>query len=109
MKNRRCNYCKTKQPIETLLIKWIKCFCNDNCYQDYITHLKPNKTPVTQRKAINKISKKRKERLSWYSEKDLFREILIEREDNWLLTCEICNKQFSIEPSTTSLFCSHIK
>jgi len=37
---------------------------------------------------INKISKKRKERLSWYSEKDLFLEIWNERKHE----CEECWK-----------------
>lgn len=40
-------------------------------------------------KGIKKISDKRKKRLSWYSEKDLFLEIWNDREK----VCEICNKQ----------------
>lgn len=57
MKNRKCNYCKTKQPVDTLLIKWIKCFCNNDCYSNYITDQKETKTSVIQIKAINKVSK----------------------------------------------------
>jgi hypothetical protein len=37
---------------------------------------------------LNKISKKRKERLAWVSEKDIFKEIRLEREHS----CQLCGK-----------------
>ena len=43
---------------------------------------------VKKNKPINKISKKKQERLNWYSEKDLFKEVWEER----LHKCEKCWK-----------------
>ena len=48
-------------------------------------------------KPLKKISDKRRERLGKYSEKDLFREILINKSKWWTLTCEVCWEIFTIE------------
>lgn len=91
----KCKHCKARWEYWEQLVFWVYSFCSKECIQSY---QKETKKPITQRKAINKISLKKKQRIKeWWSEVELFREILIERQDNWLLTCEICNKQFSIE------------
>ena len=41
---------------------------------------------------INLVSDKKKERLqNWWSEKELFKEILINKQNNWYLICQYCN------------------
>lgn len=105
--NRRCKNCKTKHKLEEMFITWINAFCDNNCYISYIDTQKHKQAPLKSNKAPNKISFKRKERLKGYSEADMFRKILIERQDNWLLTCSICNKQFSIEQAQPVSF-AHI-
>ena len=49
-------------------------------------------------KPIKKISDKRKERLkNWWWEKQIMRAKLINSQDNWFLSCDVCWKKFSIE------------
>lgn len=85
----KCKNCKCKVDKTELVINWINYFCSNKCSLDYITYLKQNKKPLTQRKAIKKISSKRKERLKdWWSELELFREIWNERKRE----CEVCKK-----------------
>lgn len=70
---------------ENALLKYCKC-----CYP---THWK-----TLVRTQINKVSDKRKERLkNWWWEKETMRAKLIESQDNWVLTCDVCNTRFSIE------------
>ena len=58
----------------------------------------PKPKPKVKKKSYLKpISDKRKERLKWYSEADLFRDKLIKKNYCWLLNCEICWNQFTIE------------
>lgn len=75
---------------------------------DYSKLAFPKPTPKVKKvKWIKKISDKRKKRLSWYSEVDLFRKILIDRQDNWYLTCCVCWKRFLIENAWPTSF-SHL-
>lgn len=93
----KCKYCKCKVNKEDLVIKWINYFCSNNCYLDYIDNQKETKKPITQRKAINKISKKKKQRIKeWWSEVELFKEVA-----NIDKTCWICNKVIQEDSSYT--------
>ena len=57
---------------------------------------------------INLVSDKKKERIkNWWSEVELFRKILIERQNNWYLNCSICWKSFLIENAWPTSF-AHI-
>lgn len=96
-----CKYCWKKN--ENRLLKL--------CRECYYTEQLDNKTQLKfqdiKRTPIKQVSKKRKERLSKYSEKDMFRAILIERQHDWLLTCEYCKKDFRIEDAWPASF-AHI-
>lgn len=88
----KCKYCKCKVNKEDLVIKWIYYFCSDNCYLGYIDNQKETKKPITQRKAINKISLKKKQRIKeWWSEVELFKEIWNERKRE----CENCKRELT--------------
>ena len=57
---------------------------------------------------IKPISDKRKERLKWYSELELFRDFMIKKQDeNWFLTCEISWKKVYISEAKPWCF-SHL-
>lgn len=73
---------------------------------DYSKLAFPKPTPkVKKAKWIKKISDKRKKRLSWYSEKDLFRDFIIKKQDeNWFLTCEITWKRIHITEAKSWCF-----
>ena len=65
-------------------------YCKKCTYENSFYNLKQTR--------INLVSEKKKERLkNWWSEADLFRKILIERQNNWYWTCQYCDNKFSIE------------
>jgi len=74
----KCNECRMKES-------------NNNIKQTNLKH----------------ISKKRKKRLWKYSEKDMFREIIIKSQKDWMLTCVISWKKFRIEDAKAWCF-AHI-
>jgi len=90
-----CKICKWPRKHNNPLISK----CKDCIYKESENNPKQTR--------IKPISDKRKKRLSWYSEKDLYRDILIERQIDWLLTCEYCNKDFRIEDAIPATF-AHI-
>jgi len=63
-----------------------------------------NQKTLKNYKPVKKISDKKKNRLSKFSEKDLFRSILIERWNDWCLTCMYCNKIFSMDSAWPASF-----
>lgn len=88
----KCKKCKCKVNKEDLVIKWINYFCSTFCYVDYIDNQKETKKPIAQRKAINKISLKKKQRIKeWWSEVQLFKEIWNERKKE----CENCKRELT--------------
>lgn len=87
-------YCKNCSKLnENPLLK----LCRSCTYENSSNNLKQTRIKV--------ISDKRKERLSKFSEADLFRKILIEKQNDWYLTCQYCNKSFSIEQAWPFSFC----
>lgn len=72
-------------------------YCKKCTYENSFYNLKQTR--------INLVSDKKKERLqNWWSEKDLFRKILIDRQNNWCLTCSVCWKTFLIENAWPTCF-----
>jgi len=63
--------------------------------------------PLKNYRPIKKISDKRKKRLQWYSEKDLYRDIIIQRQKDNCLECEYCWNIFRIDDAIPASF-AHI-
>lgn len=83
----KCKHCKARWEYWEQLVFWVYSFCSKECIQSY---QKETKKPITQRKAINKISKKKKQRIKeWWSEVELFKEIWNERKKE----CENCKRE----------------
>jgi len=73
-------------------------YCKKCTYENSFYNLKQTR--------INLVSDKKKERLqNWWSEKELFKEILINKQNNWYLICQYCNNKFSIENAWPFTFC----
>ena len=88
-------YCKHCWKLnENPLLK----LCRECYYQEQLDNPKQLKFNTIKKTPLKQISKKRKDRLSKYSEKDIFRDKLIKSQDeNWILTCDVCNSNFHIE------------
>ena len=73
------------------------------CKEHY--YLSERNKPKTR---IKQVSDKKKARLKETGgERELFRQVLIERQHDWLLTCEYCWKDFLIEEAQP-VSCAHI-
>lgn len=85
----KCKHCKARWEYWEQLVFWVYSFCSKECIQSY---QKETKKPITQRKAINKISLKKKQRIKeWWSEVELFKEIWNERKRE----CENCKRELT--------------
>jgi len=79
--------------------------CKKCTYLNYENNKSQTKIYDIKKTPIKKVWRKRIERIkNWWSEADMYRKILIDRQINWCLKCEYCWKEFKIEDAWPTSF-----